>query len=103
VKIDVAIARAHLGGPASLDEDRRLLARALAQARAAGLGELGLEVRLAEGEIEAERGNRQRAAELLTGLEKDARGHGFIRVADRAARARAGGRPGAVAASAAPR
>lgn len=91
VKITVALAKASLAEKAKPEEARRILADALQQAQAAGLGPLALEVRLAQGELEAAHGDRRRAAELLAGLEKDARGHGFVQVADRAARAAAGG------------
>jgi len=92
VKITVALAKASLAEKAKPEEARRILAEALAQAQAVGLGPLALDVRLALGELEAAHGDRRHAAELLAGLEKDARGHGFIKVADRAARAAAGGR-----------
>lgn len=91
VKITVALAKARLAETAKPEEARRILAGALAQAKAAGLGPLALELRLALGELEAAHGDRRRAAELLAGLEKDARSHGFVQIADRAARAAAGG------------
>jgi len=90
VKITVALAKARLAEKAKPEDARRILADALQQAQAAGLGPLALEVRLAQGELEAAHGDRRRAAELLAGLEKDARGHGFVQIADRAARAAAG-------------
>jgi len=92
VRITVALAKASLAEKAKPEEARRILADALAQAQAVGLGPLALEVRLALGELEAAHGDRRHAAELLAGLEKDARGHGFVQIADRAARAAAGGR-----------
>jgi eukaryotic-like serine/threonine-protein kinase len=93
VKITVALAKARVAETAKPEEARRILQGALAQAQAAGLGPLVLEVRLALGELEAAHGDRRRAADLLAGLEKDARGHGFVQVADRAARAATGGGP----------
>jgi serine/threonine protein kinase/tetratricopeptide (TPR) repeat protein len=92
VRITVALAKASVAEKAKPEEARRILADALAQAQAVGLGPLALEVRLALGELEAAHGDRRHAAELLAGLEKDARGHGFVQIADRAARAAAGGR-----------
>jgi tetratricopeptide (TPR) repeat protein len=98
VKITVALAKARLTGTAKPEEARRALEGALAQAQAAGLGPSALEVRLALGELEAAHGDRRRAAEQLAGLERDARGHGFVLIADRAARAAraatAGSQPG---------
>jgi serine/threonine protein kinase/tetratricopeptide (TPR) repeat protein len=93
VRITVALAKAGLTEAAKPEEARRILEGALAQAQAAGLGPSALEVRLALGELEAAHGDRRRAAEHLAGLEKDARGHGFILVAARAARAVRGGQP----------
>lgn len=90
VKIAVAIAQARLAAETQPEEARRILAGALAQAQATGLGPLALEARLAQGELEAEHGDRRRAADLLAALEQDARNHGFILIADRAARARTG-------------
>ena len=92
VKITVALAKASVAEKEKPEEARRILADALAQARAVGLGPLALDVRLALGELEAAHGDRRHAAELLAALEKDARSHGFVQVADRAARAAAGGR-----------
>jgi tetratricopeptide (TPR) repeat protein len=92
VKITVALAKARLIETAKPEEARRILAGALAQAQAAKLGPMALEVRLALGELEAAHGDRRHAAELLAGLEKDARSHGFIQIADRASRAAAGGK-----------
>ena len=92
VRITVALAKARLYATTKPEEALRILAAALAQAQSAGLGPLALEVRLAAGEIEAGRGGRGRAAERLTSLEQDARGHGFVFIADRAARAREGSR-----------
>ncbi len=92
VKITVALAKARLAETAKPEEARRILAGALAQAQAAKLGPLALEVRLAQGELEAAHGDRRHAAELLAGLENDARSHGFIQIADRASRAAAGGK-----------
>ena len=93
VKITVALAKARLTETAKPEEARRILEGALAQAQAAGLGPTALEVRLALGELEAAHGDRRQAAEHLAGLEKDARGHGFVLVADRAARATRGDGP----------
>jgi len=93
VRITVALAKARLTETAKPEEARRILAGALAQAQAAGLGPSALEVRLALGELEAAHGDRRQAAEHLAGLEKDARGHGFLLVADRAARATRGEGP----------
>ena len=92
VKVTVALAKASVAETAKPEEARRILAAALTQAQAAKLGPLALEVRLALGELEAAHGDRRHAAELLAGLEKDARGHGFVQIADRAARAAAGGK-----------
>jgi tetratricopeptide (TPR) repeat protein len=92
VRIAVALAKASVAEKGKPEEARRILADALAQAQAVGLGPLALEVRLALGELEAAHGDRRHAAELLAGLEKDARSHGFVQIADRAARAAAGGR-----------
>jgi tetratricopeptide (TPR) repeat protein len=92
VKITVALAKARLTETAKPEEARRILAAALAQAQAAKLGPLALEVRLALSELEVAHGDRRRAAELLAGLERDARSHGFVQVADRASRAAAGGK-----------
>jgi serine/threonine protein kinase/tetratricopeptide (TPR) repeat protein len=92
VKITVALAKARLVETAKPEEARRILVGALALAQAAKLGPLALDVRLALGELEAAHGDRRHAAELLAGLEKDARGHGFIQIADRASRAAAGGK-----------
>jgi serine/threonine protein kinase/tetratricopeptide (TPR) repeat protein len=92
VKVTVALTKASLAETAKPEEARRILAGALAQAQAAKLGPLALEVRLALGELEAAHGDRRHAAELLAGLEKYARSHGFVQIADRAARAAAGGR-----------
>jgi tetratricopeptide (TPR) repeat protein len=91
VRINVALVKARLAETAKPQEALRLLEDAQAQAQAAGLGPLALEVRLALGETDARHGNRQRAAERLTALERDARSHGFVLIADRAARARTGG------------
>jgi tetratricopeptide (TPR) repeat protein len=92
VKITVALAKARLAETAKPEEARRILAAALAQAQAAGLGPLALEVRLALGELEATHGDHRHAADLLASLEKDARSHGFVQLADRASRAAAGGK-----------
>jgi tetratricopeptide (TPR) repeat protein len=91
VRITVALVKARLAATARPAEGLRLLDDALAQAQAAGLGPLAFEVRLAAGEIEAAHGDRRRAAERLTSLEKDARSHGFLRIADLAAHARSSG------------
>jgi eukaryotic-like serine/threonine-protein kinase len=91
-RITVAVARARVAAAAARPEEAlRILGGALGQARAAGLASLGLEVRLAMGEVESEAGGRQRAAADLAALESEARSHGFRLIADRAARARAGG------------
>jgi tetratricopeptide (TPR) repeat protein len=91
VRIMVALVKARLDEADKPAEALKVLEDALAQAQAAGLGPDALDVRLAMGEIDAKHGNRQRAAERLVSLENDARSHGFVLIADRAARARAGG------------
>ncbi len=91
-RVVVALAQARLAEAARPEEALRILGGALAEAQAAGLGPLALEVRLTLGEIEARHGDRGRAAEGLTALEKEARSHGFTLIADQAARTRAGGR-----------
>lgn len=95
VKIAVALAGGRLHAAAGKPEEAlRDLAGALEQAQRAGLGRRVLEVKLALGEIEAARGDRKHAAEVLTSLEQEARRHGFSAVADRAARVREGGPAG---------
>jgi tetratricopeptide (TPR) repeat protein len=93
VRISVALAKARLAEAARPEEALRILAGALAQAQAAGLGQERLEVQLAIGEIEMKRGDRRHAAELLTALEREARHHGCNRIADGAARAQAAAGP----------
>jgi tetratricopeptide (TPR) repeat protein len=96
VKIAVALARGRLHAATGRSEEAlRDLAGTLEQARRGGLGRRAFEARLALGEIEATRGDRKHAAEILTALEKAARSHGFSAVADRAARLRAGAPAGA--------
>ena len=90
VKISVALANARLAAAAARPaEALRTLDAALALARTAGLGPLGLEARLALGELASERGDRKRAAQDLAALADEARHHGFNLIADHAARARA--------------
>jgi Tfp pilus assembly protein PilF len=91
-RVMVALAQARLAEAVRPEEARRILGSALAEAQAAGLGPLALEVRLTLGEIEARHGDRGRAAEGLAALEQEARSHGFTLIADQAARTRAGGR-----------
>lgn len=92
VRVAVALAGGRLRAAAGKPEQAlRELAGALEAAQQAGLGRRALDVRLALGEIEAAHGDRKHAVQLLTALEDDARKHGFFAVADRAAKARAGG------------
>jgi tetratricopeptide (TPR) repeat protein len=99
VRMAVALAKARLAEAARPEEALRILAGALAQAQAAGLGQQRLEVQLAIGEIEMKRGDRRHAAEVLTALEREARSHGCNRIADQAARAQAVARQSSTAAA----
>ena len=95
IKITLALAdgrlRAAKGQPEEALHD---LTGTLEEAQQAGLRRKALAVELTMGEIEMERGNRRHASEVLTGLERDARSHGFFAVAERAALARARGPAG---------
>jgi len=92
VAVELAASRVHAkrGKP---EQALRDLDGTLAKALKAGLWRRAFEVQLAMGEIEIEAapGNRQHAAELLAKLERDARSHGFLAVAERAAQLRTGG------------
>jgi tetratricopeptide (TPR) repeat protein len=94
-KIAVALAGGRLHAAAGKPEEAlHQLYGAIEQAQGAGLRRRVLEVRLAQGEVEAMRGDRQHAAAALTSLEKEARTHGFSAIANRAAWVRAGGSAG---------
>jgi tetratricopeptide (TPR) repeat protein len=84
VGIVATLAKSRIIGAGNPEAARHLLEAALAKARAAGLGPLTLDVRLALGKLDMAHGDTRRGAELLAALEKEARGRGFIAVADQA-------------------
>jgi tetratricopeptide (TPR) repeat protein len=83
VRIEVALAEARVHDRmGEQDVAVRALQSALAQTQQMGLASRALEVRLVLGGIEARKGDRSR----LEGVEKEARIHGFLLIADKARR-----------------
>ncbi len=86
VKVEVALSRAAVAETSKPEEAIRILEAALQQTQGPGPADLGFDVRLALAETLSRHGDRKRAADLFAALEKDARAHGFLRIAEKAAR-----------------
>jgi DNA-binding winged helix-turn-helix (wHTH) protein/tetratricopeptide (TPR) repeat protein len=85
--ITAARIQAALASPAEATESLRRLHRIISDAAEASFIDVGLDARLAVGEIELRAGDRAEGGADLEGLEKDAKNGGFLLIARKAAAA----------------